>query len=390
MKFLHTSDWHVGKTLKGRNRLDEHKAVLAEIVGHARAHDVDAVIIAGDIYDTAVPTADAQRLVVKTLMALAGDGIEVVAIAGNHDHAGTFEAYKPLMEVAGIHLYGQARPADKGGVYAFTARTTGEPVNVAHVPFLSQRYAVRAAQLIAPGDNVPARNVGSYDQWVRNIVTHLAGGYDPDGVNLLTAHLTCTGGAFGGGERMAQSIFEYHVPAAIFPLDTHYVALGHLHRRQELPAGCPVHYCGAPLPVDFGEEDNTPAVLLVEASPGKPAKVTDLPVTSGRRMRTLEGTVEQLRAAAGDVGDDWLRVRVKQSTYAGLRDDILEALPNALEIHIHPDFTNTGTGKVSSAHAVSKSPAELFADYCAHVGSDDARVKAMFDTIHDELTSSGR
>ena len=87
-------------------------------------------------------------------------------------------------------------------------------------------------------------------------------------------------------------------------------------------------------------------MLLVEASPGTPAKVTDLPVTSGRRMRTLEGTVEQLRAAAGDVGDDWLRVRVKQSTYAGLRDDILEALPNALEIHIHPDFTNTGTGKV--------------------------------------------
>ena len=143
------------------------------------------------------------------------------------------------MGAAGINLFGQARAKDKGGVHSFTARSTGEPVNVAVIPFLSQRYAVRAAELIAPGDNVPARNVGSYDQWVRNIVDHLHGGYDPDGVNLLIAHLTCTGGAIGGGERMAQSIFEYHVPAAIFPVDTHYVALGHLHRRQHLPADAP-------------------------------------------------------------------------------------------------------------------------------------------------------
>lgn len=387
MKFLHTSDWHVGKTLKGRPRLDEHKAVLAEIVGHARANDVDAVVISGDIYDTSVPTAEAQRLVIATLLALAKDDIEVIAIAGNHDSGSTFEAFRPLMGVAGINLYGQARAKDKGGVYSFTARSTGEPVNVAVIPFLSQRYAVRAAQLIAPGDNVPARNVGSYDQWVRNIVDHLHGGYDPDGVNLMTAHLTCTGGAFGGGERMAQSIFEYHVPAAIFPIDTHYVALGHLHRRQELPAGCPVHYSGSPLAVDFGEEENTPTVLLVEASPGTPAKVTDLPLKSARRLRTVEGTVEQLRAAVEEYGEDWLRVRVKQSTYAGLRDDIIEALPNALEIHIHSDFTNTGSGKVSSVQVAAKSPAELFAEYCAHVGSDDERVRAMFDTITDELTT---
>lgn len=387
MKFLHTSDWHVGKTLKGRPRLDEHKAVLGEIVGHARANDVDAVVVSGDIYDTSVPTAEAQRLVIATLLALAKDDIEVIAIAGNHDSGSTFEAFRPLMGVAGINLYGQARAKDKGGVYSFTARSTGEPVNVAVIPFLSQRYAVRAAQLITPGDNVPARNVGSYDQWVRNIVDHLHGGYDPDGVNLMTAHLTCTGGAFGGGERMAQSIFEYHVPAAIFPIDTHYVALGHLHRRQELPAGCPVHYSGSPLAVDFGEEENTPTVLLVEASPGTPAKVTDLPLRSARRLRTVEGTVEQLRAAAEEYGEDWLRVRVKQSTYAGLRDDIIEALPNALEIHIHSDFTNTGSGKVSSVQVAAKSPAELFAEYCAHVGSDDERVRAMFDTINDELTT---
>ena len=134
------------------------------------------MLIAGDIYDTSAPTAEAQRLVVATLLALAKDGIEVIAIAGNHDSGSTFEAYRPLMGVAGINLYGQARAKDKGGVYSFQARSTGEAVNVAVMPFLSQRYAVRAAQLIAPGDNIPARNVGEYDQWVRNIVDHLPAG----------------------------------------------------------------------------------------------------------------------------------------------------------------------------------------------------------------------
>ena len=137
-------------------------------------------------------------------------------------------------------------------------------------------------------------------------------------VNLVMAHLTCTGGAFGGGERDAQSIMEYHVPAAIFPIDAHYVALGHLHRRQTLPAAAA--RCTTPAhrsPVDFGEQDNTNVVCLVEASPGPPAQVTDLPITSGRRLRTVDGTVEQLLADPDAYGEDFLRLRVTQTAYAG-------------------------------------------------------------------------
>lgn len=386
MKFLHTADWHVGKTLKGRPRLDEQREVLSEIVGLARTHDVDAVLIAGDVYDSAAPTADAQRLVVQVLLALARDGIKVLAIAGNHDHGRTFEAYRPLMEVAGIELFGQVRPRDKGGVHTFTARSDGASVNVGMLPFLSQRDAVRGAQLIAPGDNVPARNSGAYEQWVRNFVTHLGEGYDPDGVNLMMAHLTTIGGVQGGGERSAQTIFEYSVAPTIFPTDSHYVALGHLHRRQEVASHCPVHYSGAPLRVDFGEEDYTPSVLLVEAEPGRPARVTDLELTSPRRLRTVEGSVEELRSRSEELSEEWLRVRVTQTTYAGLRDDILEALPNALEIHVQPDPDQLTRTRVSQAQVAQVTPRELFASYSAEVGSQDERVTALFDELHDETT----
>ena len=388
MKLLHTSDWHVGKTLKGRSRLDEQKAVLAEIAALAQQHEVDAILIAGDVYENVAPSAEAQQLVVRTLLRLARAGMEVIAIAGNHDHGPTFEAYRPLMGVAGIRLFGQVRSAEQGGAYEFTARSTGEQAVVAVLPFLSQRYAVKAAQLIS---QTPAENVGAYDQMIREILDNLTASFSDRTVNLIMAHLTCTGGLFGGGERAAQSIFEYHVPATAFPAETHYVALGHLHRRQTLPAPCPVVYSGSPFAVDFGEQNNIHMVCLVEATATTPAKITDLPITSGRRLRTVSGTVEQILADPASYGEDYLRVWVRQTTYAGMRDELLDALPNALEIRIDPQFAlSPHRDAVRSSHA-TKTPAELFADYCASAGVSDPRVSRLFDELGDELShSSGR
>ena len=115
MKFMHTADWHVGKTLKGHDRLDEQRAVLAEIVHIAEQQQADAVLIAGDIYESAVPSAQAQQLVVQTLLRLRQAGAEVIAIAGNHDHGPAFEAYRPLMGVAGITLVGRRARRTRAG-----------------------------------------------------------------------------------------------------------------------------------------------------------------------------------------------------------------------------------------------------------------------------------
>ena len=171
------------------------------------------------------------------------------------------------------------------------------------------------------------------------------------------AHLTVLGGTFGGGERAAQSIFEYSVPAAVFPPDAHYVALGHLHRRQALAAPVPVHYCGAPLAVDFGEQDNTNVVLLVEATPTTPARVTDIPITAGRRLRTVHGTVAELAGCAATVGDDLLRVWVRERARAGLREEVTELLPNALEVRIDPEFAAPVAGVPAERPAPARTAA---------------------------------
>src|SRR5262250_1273258 len=98
MKILHTSDWHVGKVLKGRDRHDEHVAVLRSIVAAARAHDADLVLVAGDLFETSAPTATSQGLVMRTLPALREEGRHVVVIAGNHDNPGLLDVvYRPVL-----------------------------------------------------------------------------------------------------------------------------------------------------------------------------------------------------------------------------------------------------------------------------------------------------
>lgn len=386
MKFLHTADWHVGKTLKGIDRLDEQRAVLAEIAGLAEQHQVDAVLVAGDVYDLSAPSAPAQRAVVEALLRIRNAGAEVIVIAGNHDHGPTFEAYRPLMRQVGITLAGTYRPAGRDGVVRFCARSDGADTQVAVLPFLSQRYAVKAAEIVA---NTPSENVRAYDEQVRQVIGSLTSGFSANTVNLVMSHITCLGGTFGGGERSAQSIFEYSVPAAIFPVEAHYVALGHLHRRQSLAAQAPVHYSGAPLAVDFGEQDNTSVVCLVEATPGTPARVTDIPVTSGRRLRTVHGTLGELEARADEFGQDYLRVYLQEPTRAGLREDTVAVLPRALEVRIDPEFapradTRARTGEPRTA----RTPGQLFADYCATRDVSDPRVAALFGELHDEVTAT--
>lgn len=384
MKFLHTADWHVGKVLRGRSRLDEQRQVLAEIVAVARREEVDAVLVAGDLFDSATPTADAEALVIRTLTELRAIGAEVIAIAGNHDPAAAFDAYRPLTAAADITLVGRIRRADLGGVVSFTARSTGERVNVAVLPFLSQRYAVSAAQLVS---QTPAESSAGYDQFFRTVLEHLCTGFTSDAVNIVMAHVTVTNGTLGGGERAAQSIFEYHVPASVFPGSTHYVALGHLHRRQTLPAACPVNYSGAPYAIDFGEGDNTAVVLVVQATPTTPATITEVPITAGRRLRTVTGTVASLTPRVAEFGDDFLRVNLRERYRAGLTEEVRDLLANVLVITIDPEFAAQTVSSTAAVQRAAKSPGELVQMYCDEHQITDTRLVALFNELADELAA---
>ncbi|SCF38862.1 exonuclease SbcCD subunit D [Micromonospora mirobrigensis] len=376
MKILHTSDWHVGKVLKGRSRLDEQKQVLAGVIEIARAERPDLVIVAGDLYDTAAPTPEATRLVTRALTALRRTGADVLAIGGNHDNGQALDALRPWAEAAGIVLRGSVRedPAEHviDGVTA-----DGERWQVAALPFLSQRYAVRAVEMY---DLTPAEANQTYADHLGRLLGRLTEGFtEPDRVHLVTAHLTVVGASTGGGERDAHTVLGYAVPATVFPGNAHYVALGHLHRSQRVIGPCPVRYSGSPLAVDFGEQENIPSVTLVEVTATTAAQIREVPVPAAVPLRTVRGTLAQLAEAEAPEG--WLRVFVREQPRAGLREEVQELLPNALEIRIDPELVPAPGSGTRTAQRAGRSPRQLFGDYLDSKGHTDQGVRELFDEL---------
>jgi exonuclease SbcD len=356
---------------------------MAEIVGLADAERVDVAIVAGDVFESATPAPDAQRLAFETLLGLRATGASVVVIAGNHDNADAFDAVRPVFAAAGITVLGRPRPPGDGGVMTFNAAHTGEPVQLALLPFISQRGIVRAEDLFAlDAAGANAR----YAERVAGLIARLCSGFGLSTVNILVGHGTVTGAAFGGGEREAQSVFDYHLPAAVFPATASYVALGHLHRTQEIAARSPAWYAGAPITVDFGDEAGRPAVLVVDAAPGQPARVRPVLLSSARRLRTVTGTVAELAAMATEVEGALLRVRVTEPARAGLGDEVRLLLPNAIDIQVAA--TDAGDrGRPPSRQG--RSATDLFHAYLGERNIDDPAVEALFVELLDAAASGG-
>jgi exonuclease SbcD len=152
-------------------------------------------------------------------------------------------------------------------------------------------------------------------------------------------------------------------------------------------AGAAAWYAGSPIQVDFGEEHDVKHVLLVEAAAGVPARVEPRPLRSGWTLRTLRGSVAELREAAADAGDAWLRVVVQESPRAGLADEVRAFLPRAVDVQVERVVTDAPVARASRQGRTAR---ELFAEYVASEGVDDPRVLALFDRLHDDALAEAR
>jgi exonuclease SbcD len=380
VKILHTSDWHLGKVLKGQPRAEEHKQVLAQVIEIARQERPDLVIVAGDLYDTGSPTPEATRLVTRALTALRRTGADVVAIGGNHDNGPALDALRPWAEAAGIVLRGSVRDTNPADLVVDGTTRDGERWQLAALPFLSHRYAVRAVEMY---ELTAAEATQTYADHLGRVLARLTEGFDePDRVHLVTAHLTVVGASTGGGERDAHTVMGYAVPATVFPGNAHYVALGHLHRAQRVDGPCPVRYSGSPIAIDFGEQENVCSVTLVEVTAHTAAQVREVPVSAAVPLRTVRGTLAQL--AELEQPEGWLRVFVREQPRAGLREEVQELLPRALEIRIDPELV-PAPGGVRAAQRAGRSPRQLFGDYLTSRGHDDDGVRELFDELFEEV-----
>ncbi len=330
MRFLHTSDWHVGKTIRERDRTAEFDAALREVVDIARSEMVDAILVSGDVFDHRSPGPDAERVVYETFARLHAEGIRAVVIAGNHDSPLRWSAVRAILRPLGVSVVADVAPPEEGTVIEVPSRDGSEAALVACVPFAAERFFGSAARLFAGSENWPQ----DYAQGMGDLLAAMAAAFRPDRVNVLMAHLFAGGAELGGGETPNAVTLDYAVSPARLPGTATYIALGHVHRPQKIAASpSPTFYSGSLLQLDFGERDQRKSVRVVEAAASKPARVTEIPIHAGRRLVDVTGTLEEVRGGAASVGDAFLRVRVRtDGPVPGIADQVRQILPNAVDV----------------------------------------------------------
>jgi exonuclease SbcD len=293
LRLLHTSDWHLGRSFHGESLLDQQEAVLDRIVDICRQEAVDLVVIAGDLYDRAIPPAAAVALFTDTVRRLRADGAVVVAIAGNHDSHVRVAVYDELLTALGVSVRGDWRRSHEPLLVA--PRQGGSPLAVYPLPFLEPLLdgpaLAREAGLAEADINAGRwRHQEVIDLALARIRADLAS--RPGQRSLLVAHAFVAGGRSSESEREL-SVGNLDVVGVPSFADFDVVALGHLHAAQELD-GARLAYCGSPLPYSFSEEGQQKSVRLLEVNDQGLAAAQVIPLQVGRALRSLEGSLEGL------------------------------------------------------------------------------------------------
>jgi len=388
MRFLHTADWHVGKQIRGRSRIAEQRDVLGEILEIAEREKVDYLLVAGDVFDSPAPSADAEHVVLSFLAQLVQKGIGAVIIGGNHDHPRRLEGLRALLDPLRVYIRPEPAAPDDGGVLHLATRD-GEQAVVAAMPWIPDRLLVETAKLMLPEDQWYAE----YSQVAGGFCSGFAPCFDAAKINILMAHLFVQGAETTASERAVHTSAPFAVTSTSFPPSANYVALGHLHRPQKVAAPAPAFYSGSTLQLDFGEVGQAKRVVLIEARPGKPSHVESIALSKGRRLQDTRGTVEGLRARAAEFADDYLRVTVETvAAQAGLAAEVREFLPHAVDIRIEAQAVDTTSEDENAASLETMGPADLFAEFYRQSQKSEApeEMLQLFRKLHEGIRHETR
>jgi exonuclease SbcD len=299
MRVLHTADWHLGQHfLTGQERLTEQRAFLDWLLATVQAQEVEALVLAGDVFDTTSPSHAAQELYYDFLVRMQGTCCrDIVVVGGNHDSPTLLNASRRLLRALRIHVVGGA-PADPAEQIISLAGS-GPGLVVCAVPFLRDRDL----RLSMAGETPDERQfriresiAGHYlSLSEHDLVRRLR---EQDVPVLATGHLYAAGGeAREGAERDVHIGGLGVVGAEHFPVAFDYVALGHLHRPQVVGGREHIRYSGSPVPLSFTEADDKQQVLLLDFAGAGPPQITALPVPVTRRLQRFHGELDEVEAA---------------------------------------------------------------------------------------------
>ncbi len=293
MKLVHLSDLHLGKIVSGFSMVADQQYILKQIEEIIEAERPDAVLLAGDLYDKSVPSAEAVRMLDHFLTWLAERRITTIAISGNHDSAVRTAFASAILAQEGIHM----APVYDGHIEPILLQDAYGEVAIYSLPYIKPIHVRQA---------FPEEEAGDYDQALRVAVSHipLSGARR----NVLLTHQFITGASRADSEEMAVGGLD-QVDGEVFAAFD-YVAAGHLHRPQNLQNGR-IRYCGTPLKYSFSEERDAKSVTVVELGEKGDRRVRTVPLSPLHDMRTLRGSYHDLMRPASYQGagqEDYLRI----------------------------------------------------------------------------------
>ena len=346
MKLIHLSDLHIGKRVNEVSMIEDQEYILTQILQIIDEEKADAVLVAGDVYDKSVPSAEAVTLFDDFLCRLAVRQLPVLIISGNHDSAERLSFANRLLEVSGIHI----SPAYDGSIAPITLSDAHGDVNFWLLPFLKPAHVKRC---------FPDESIESYTDAVRVAVEKMQ--IDTGKRNILLTHQFVTGAStceseeisVGGSDNVDASVFE----------GFDYVALGHIHGPQNIGSNR-IRYCGTPLKYSFSEEHHHKSVTVVDLGTKGQLELQLRPLTPRHDLRSIRGNFAQITDKAfyeGTATDDYLHIILTDE------EDVPEAVgklrliyPNIMKLSY--DNTRTRTNQIidGAIDVQRKSPLQLF------------------------------
>ena len=346
MKLIHLSDLHLGKRVGEVSMLEDQAYILDRVLDIVDGAGPDALLIAGDVYDKSMPSAEAVTLFDDFLCRLARRKLPVLVISGNHDSPERLAFGSRLMEGAGVHL----SPVYDGNVKPITLTDEHGPVDFWLLPFLKPAHLRRF---------YPEETIDSYTDAVGAAIAHM--NIDPSRRNVLLCHQFVTGAATCESEELIVGGTD-NVDAAVFD-GFDYVALGHLHGPQNVGSSR-IRYCGTPLKYSFSEASQYKSVTVAELGEKGDLTLHTVPLTPRHDMRVIQGTFAQLTAENSDAAgerEDYLHIILTDE------EDVPEALgrlrlvyPNILKLSYDNTRTRTSQSVDRAQRVAQKSPLELF------------------------------
>ncbi len=364
MRFIHTSDWHIGKGIRGKDRYDEARALLDEIATYSETESIDLVIIAGDLFDHPTPASEAEKVVYSFFSRMNRSSVPIVVIAGNHDSYERFDSRSDLFSIANVNVFGTPR---RNAVHSLVTKT-GQKAIIGCLPYLSPRFLLKANEIF---ELTEGEMKAGYSEKVGKAISILSRQFSPGAVNILVSHLFLQRAVPSSTERRADTTDLYAVTAPAIPAGAQYCCLGHIHKQQRLErASAPAYYCGSIMKLDFGEDLDEKGFLVVEAEAEKAARVEFIPLQQVVPVFTIEVEFSDLANRAEEIrkafANSYGRIRIRhKQPIPNLSEIIKHEIPEAVAWDIVLPGSSDEKRTVEKVELRQlMDPVEMFATFC--------------------------